>query len=141
MTIPVWPDDLPAQSIVPAFQGSARGNRLLTSTDTGPGKQRKRGPALRPVSCAMQVTRDQRARFDRFYEEELNFGVTPFLIPDQQLDGVEADDPDANELLDPDGNPVLIGSWWLVQFGQKQPTPNAISDWLFTISFDLVVLP
>lgn len=141
MTIPVWPADLPQRSLVQGFQSAARGNRLTTAPDTGPSKQRRRGPAVRPVTCSIMVGMDGRAQFDQFYEEELNFGVTPFLIPDQQIDGTLLSNEMWNGLEDENGNSLIIESWWLVQFGQNQPAVSAASAQLFTIQFDLVVLP
>ncbi|WP_299808744.1 hypothetical protein [Tardiphaga sp.] len=141
MTMPVWPDDLPQRSLIQPFQASVRGNRLSTATDTGPAKQRRRGPAIRPVTCGIMVGMNLRARFDRFYEEEVNFGITPFLIPDQQIDGTGLFDEYGGPLMDESGIPIVIESWWLVQFGQTQPATVAIGGATFTIQFDLVVLP
>jgi hypothetical protein len=141
MTIPIWPIDLPQRSLVQGFQSSARGNRLTTAPDVGPSKQRRRGPAIRPVTCAIMVEMDGRARFDRFFEEELNFGVTPFLLPDQQIDGNALYDESWNVLLDENDVPIVIDQWWLAQFGQSQPATSAISGMIFTIQFDLLVLP
>lgn len=141
MTIPVWPSDLPQRSLSQAFQASTRGNRLTTATDTGPAKQRRRGPSVRPVTCAIIVDMDGRALFDQFYEEGVGFGVTPFLIPDQQLDGGLLNDESWLLLEDEVGTPLIIESWWLVQFGSNQPATTAIDGIWFTIQFDLVVLP
>lgn len=141
MTIPIWPIDLPQRSLVQGFQSSVRGNRLTTAPDVGQAKQRRRGPAVRPVTCAVMVDFDGRAQFDQFYEEELNFGVTPFLIPDQQIDDTQMSDELWNWLADESGNPLIIESWWLVQFGQNQPAVTAVDGLLFTVQFDLVVLP
>jgi len=87
------------------------------------------------------VEMDGRARFDRFFEEELNFGVTPFLLPDQQIDGNALYDESWNVLLDENDVPIVIDQWWLAQFGQSQPATSAISGMIFTIQFDLLVLP
>ena len=141
MTIPIWPLDLPQRSLVQGFQSSVRGNRLTTAPDAGPAKQRRRGPAVRPITCTVMVDFDGRAQFDQFYEEELNFGVTPFLIPDQQIDDTLLSDESWSWLADESGNPLIIESWWLAQFGQNQPAVTAVDGLLFTIQFDLVVLP
>lgn len=141
MTIPVWPADLPQRVLVQGFQSGVRGNRLTTAPDAGLVKQRRRGPAVRPVTCAVTVEMDGRARFDRFYEEELNFGVAPFLIPDQQVDGNLLSDELWNALLDENGHLLIAESWWLVQFSQNQPAVSAAEGLLFNIQFSLVVLP
>ena len=141
MSIAIWPSELPQRSLLQPFQASTRGNRLITSTDTGPGKQRKRGPAIRPVSCSIIVDYDQRARFDTFYEEDVSFGVSPFLIPDQQMDGIYWNNVDGIQLLDDFDVSIIIESWWLVQFGKTQPSTGALGGLLFSINFELVVLP
>jgi hypothetical protein len=142
MTIPVWPDDLPQQVLVNGFNASARGNRLVTAMDSGPPKQRRRGPLLRPVQASIFVDQDGRSRFDRFFDEEVINGTQPFLIPDQNHDGLDLfSDTLGEQLQDENGNPLLIESWWLVQFGQNQPALSASSAFLYTIQFDLIVLP
>ncbi|MGX9443856.1 hypothetical protein ACWX0K_14940 [Nitrobacteraceae bacterium UC4446_H13] len=142
MTVPIWPSDLPQQVLVSGFTASARGNRLVTAPDSGPPKQRRRGPLLRPVQASIFVNQDERSRFDRFFDEEVIGGTQPFLIPDQNTDGLDLfSDTFGQQLQDENGVPLLIESWWLVQFGQSQPSVVAASGFLYTIQFDLIVLP
>lgn len=141
MTIPVWPDDLPCSVIMGSLQTGIRGSRLSTAPDAGQAKLRRRGPLVRPVSCAMKVGANQRARFDLFWEEEVDCGVLPFLFRDQQLDGYRLGDGVGLTLLDDVGNSVIIESWWLVQFGKTEPSFTRISGSTFQITFDLIVLP
>lgn len=136
MTIPIWPSDLPQQTLAQGFQAAVRGKRLTTAMDTGPGKQRRRGALVRPVTCAIMVDADQRALFDVFYEEECLGGTLPFLMPDQQLDGLLFD-----AVEDQDGAPLVIESWWLCQFGGTEPAISAVDGKWFSVQFDLLVLP
>ena len=142
MTIAIWPDDLPQQVLVNGFNESARGNRLVTAPEVGPAKQRRRGPLVRPVQASIFVNQDERSRFDRFFDEEVIGGTQPFLIPDQNTDGLDLfSDTFGQQLQDENGVPLLIESWWLVQFGQNQPAISASSAFLYTIQFDLIILP
>jgi hypothetical protein len=141
MTIPVWPSDLPQRVLANGFQSTVRGNRLTTAMDTGPGKQRKRGALVRPVSCSIIVTADQRAQFDVFYEEDCAGGTIPFLIPDQQTDGLQANSDSGAIWETESGAPVILESWWFCQFGATQPATTLMDGITYTIQFDLVVLP
>lgn len=141
MTVPVWPSQLPQQTLVQGFQASVRGKRLTTAMDTGPGKQRRRGAPVRPVTCAIMVDADNRALFDVFFDEDCVGGTLPFLIPDQQLDGLLLDDQDSLLLETEDGSPLILESWWLCCFGTSEPATSAVAGNWFSIQFDLLVLP
>ena len=143
MTIPVWPDDLPSYVLVSGFQTGIRGTRLSTAMDAGPPKQRARGPKTRSIACGIYADRNQIARFDRFWEEEVNWGTLPFLAPDRVLDGLAVLDDLGVCLLDESGVPIFSEEWQLVQFGQTEPASTPVPDnpLLFVIQFDLVVLP
>lgn len=141
MTIPVWPSELPQRSLVQPFQSSARGNRLRTAPDSGPAKQRRRGPLVRPATIAILVDQDGRARFDRFFDEDTDSGTAPFLFPDQQFDNYLAQNDAGLVLEDETGAPIIIESWWLVQFGQNQPAFTAVSGHFYNVQFDLTILP
>lgn len=141
MTIPVWPSELPQRVLAQSFQTSVRGKRLTTAMDTGPGKQRRRGAAVRPVTCSIMVDADQRALFDVFYEETCASGTLPFSIPDQQLDGLVTESESGDTVQDESGQTWVIESWWLCQFGATEPATSAVDGIWFTVQFDLLVLP
>jgi hypothetical protein len=141
VSIPVWPDDLPCSVIMGSLQTAPRGVRLATAPDAGPPKQRRRGPKTMPVSCVIKVSANQRARFDRFWEDDTGGGVAPFLFRDQLIDGYKLGNELGQVLLTEAGAPITIGSWWLVQFGQQQPAYSRVTGRVFQISFDLIVLP
>lgn len=94
-----------------------------------------------PVSCVMKVSADQRARFDRFWDEETGGGTAPFLFRDQQLDSYRLGTDLGAGLQTESGVPLKIESWWLVQFGQQQPAYSRVTGRVFQISFELIVLP
>lgn len=141
MSIPVWPEDLPCSVIMGSLQTSARGGRIATATESGIAKQRPRGPKTRPVSCVVKASADQRARFDRFWDEETLSGTSPFLFRDQQFNAYHLGTDIGAQLQTDEGVPLKIESWWLVQFGQQQPAFSRVTGRVFQIQFDLVVLP
>lgn len=141
MSTPIWPEDLPCSVIMGSLQTAPRGSRLSTAAEVGPAKQRRRGPKIMPVSCVIKVSADQRARFDRFWDEETEGGTAPFLYRDQQLDGYRLGNEDSALLLTDSDAPLVIESWWLVQFGQQQPAYSRVTGRVFQISFALIVLP
>ena len=124
-----------------SLQTAPRGSRLITAPESGVPKQRSRGPKLSSVSCVVKASADQRARFDRFWEEEVGGGTAPFLFRDQQIDGYRLGTETGAQLLTEDDVPLQIESWWLVQFGQQQPAYSRVTGRVFQISFDLIVLP
>ncbi|MCK1536889.1 MULTISPECIES: hypothetical protein [unclassified Bradyrhizobium] len=141
MTIPVWPDELPQVVLVDSFRAGPRGQRLSTAMDSGPAKQRRRGPKTRPLTVAIDLDEDQRARFDRFYEDDTDCGVLPFLIRDMLTDGRGLDGDLGQQVQDENGNDLLIESWLLVQFGQTDPAMAANTFDFYRIQFDLIALP
>lgn len=141
MTVPVWPDDLPCSVIMGSLQTAPRGSRLSTAPDYGPSKLRRRGPKIMAASGTVSVDANQRARFDRFWDEDTEGGTLPFLFRDHQLDGYQMTDEAGAWLETEDGTPIRIESWWLVQFGQQEPAYSRQSGNRFQIQFSLVVLP
>ncbi|MDB5620507.1 hypothetical protein [Tardiphaga sp.] len=141
MTLAVWPADLPQYVLVDGFQSGPRGARLKTATDTGPGKQRRRGALMKPVTCSFFASTDELARFYRFWESDTAGGVLPFVMPDRQFDGLALMDENGLVLADENGVPLIAESWWLVQFGQNEPADTPISGVYWRVQFDLVVLP
>lgn len=139
--IPVWPDDLPRFVLVDGFQSSPRGTRLKTAMDIGPGKQRRRGPKIASQSSIIDVDSDQRARFERFWDEDVAGGSLPFLIRDHLSDGRDLSNDSGAPLLSSDGLLLIIESWNLVQFGQNDPVYTAIGPLEFRVQFEVVLLP
>lgn len=144
MSVPYWPSDLPQRVLREGYGEAAPDGRLFKKMDKGPSKVRRRfSSAITPVSATIVVTHDGLALFGRFWDEDLDGGALPFLIPAQRTDGRTITTSDGSALLDADGLPMLIEAWWLVRFGEAPPAKQAISDdpSNFRVSFDLEVLP
>jgi hypothetical protein len=141
MTVPFWPSELLQTVYVDGYQSSPAGGRLGTSMEAGPDKQRRRGPKLRPLSGTIRLDPDERARFERFWDEEIDGGTLPFWFPDIHLGGFALATESGLVLTTETDRPVEIDSWWLVQMAKEDPAYSAVSGLLFNVSFKLVVLP
>ena len=142
MTVPVWPTDLPQRFLQDGYSEEVADGRLRQTMDKGPTKVRRRtSAAVRKVSCSMMVDYNGRARFTRFWDEEVAFGALPFWVPDQFLDGAELATADGDLLLTEADAPILISSWWLVMFGDGAAAFAPIEGGRWRISFDLEILP
>lgn len=139
--IPCWPSELRQRTLVAGFKSGTRGARLVTAMEEGPPKQRPRGNKVRPISFTDEFSANQRARFDRFWEEELNMGTLPFFYPDPHTNGFPLCDDLGSPLLDQDGTPVIIGAWILCTFSTAEPAWSALGGGWFVPQFDIIELP
>lgn len=141
MVVPSWPAELPQRVLTDGYSEKQRDGRLFSRTSSGPGKVRRRySSAVLQVTAAMIVTYAQKARFERFWDDETAGGSLPFIMPDQTHDGLALLDGGGLPILDGGGLPILITANWLVRFGQEAPqvTPWGLQ---FQTSFQLDVLP
>lgn len=140
MTLPSYPPELPR----PNRDGYkvARGDgRIAGRNDAGPPPRRRRFSAVpKTVSFSTDLTLSQKARFDRFYEEDTAEGALPFLMPDPATHGTPLLTAGGAPLLTAGGTPLLISRIWLCQFADQLPveTPRGV-EW--RITFSLLVLP
>ena len=138
--IPVWPTGLPKPQRT-SYQSQYQDPRLRRRAETGPsGMSLRYSSAARIVSLSMGVSRDQKAIFDRFFENDVSMGSLPFLMPDPLTDGWPLLAPDGEPMLSPDGERLLIAAYWLCQFGETMPV-ETIRGIRFQISFPVVVMP
>lgn len=138
MTIPSWPSKLPQFVLAEGYSETFAETRFKVQTEIGPGRMRYRALTAKPVACLCDLDWRQKSRFERFWDEELNHGVLPFIIPDQ----THHRQPlltDEGEALLADGELLLITAYWLVTF----QSPPRLTPWdiYWTASFDLNVLP
>lgn len=141
--IPSWPLDLPQRVLANGYSEGLPDGRLRTAMETGISKSRRRfSSAPKPVAASFRVTLDQKARIERFWDEEIAGGALPFLLPDQTKDGQPLLVEPGVPLLDDQGRPLLISAWWLVMAGETAPTFTARSrEVTFTAAFPLMVMP
>lgn len=141
MTIAIWPPEFRQRVLVEGYQSGARGSRLSTAPEVGQAKLRVRGPKIRYLNCTEFLSFNQRARFDRFWEEDIRGGVDPFLFPDPHANGALLQSDSGGSLQDESGVNLLIESWLLCQFGKDEPTWTGLGGGRFSIQLAFVVLP
>ncbi len=118
MTTIFWPSDLPQAVDVGGFGVSPGEGRLRTPVEAGLARLRRRWSAVADTfNCGVSVlTFDQTLRLERFWREDLSFGVNPFLLPSPLSDGNVLTDESADPLTDENDSLILIDDWWRVRF-------------------------
>jgi hypothetical protein len=138
--IPEWPPELP-RPMRDSYQQTAGEARLMKKNDSGPpGTRRRFSSVADTVSMTVDLSRNQLARFDRFYNEEVAQGSKPFRIMDASLSGQRLLTDEEVPILTDDGHPILIEETWLVLFGQQLPSRSVIGV-RWRVSFQLSVMP
>lgn len=142
MALPHWPAELPQRVMHPGFSERMPDGRLFSRMDSGPGKSRRRySSAAQGVAARILVDIDQKARFERFWNEETKGGVLPFIMPDQTHDNIDLA-ISSGEIADTQGDvDLVIASNWLVLFGEDAPTVSIVSGTVYAIDFSLKVMP
>ena len=124
MTIPTWPQTLPAMRSTANTAGfdSLHPEGDETEMDDGPARQRRRNLFVTtPLNMNLLLTREQFVAFKRFHLQDLNGGVRRFSAP----------------VLLPDMRTVKGRVCWIKR-GKVSGKPNGPHLW--SISFVLVVV-
>ena len=138
--MPRWPDDLPCQPIS-GWPESLGENRSLNQGEQGPPRvRRKMSKRTDTVSLTYRFTRNDRARFERFYTEEVEDGSMPFLLPDPGSNNFPLLTAGGLQLMTHDDAPLVIASTWVCLFGTSLPS-WVRSGQIWRCSFDWVILP
>ncbi|MBT9370270.1 hypothetical protein [Rhizobium sp. CSW-27] len=140
MTVAVWPSELPPPE-QQGYKKTAQDPRQKRAGDIGPAGYRRRFSGVaRPVSLSFLLDRGQKARFDRFYEEETGFGTISFDMPDPTTDGWPALDSNGEQMLDSEGRPMLLTRIWRCKFADGAPEETVV-DTQFRVTFSILVMP
>ena len=140
MTLPSWPIEL-LEPISDGWRQQRGESRRRGGGDQGPPRMRRGvSKAADAVQMTFVCTHDERARFDRFYDEDTDEGALPFLIPDFATDGDALMTGEGSLLTDENDNPLLIASTWVAMFGDQLPSYAPIG-LRWQITFILTVLP
>lgn len=141
MTLHIWPDGELPRPLRPEFELAFGEGRLLTQPSAGPVRSRRRFSAVsHSQALAFLMTRNERARFERFYFDETRAGALPFLMPDFGTDGLPIGDEAGAQLTDEAGAPLLITAMRLCLFGAQLPVISAQGvEW--RVSFAVEILP
>ena len=92
------------------------------------------------VSLTLDLSRAERARFDRFYELDTNKGKNPWLMPDPETDGWPELDSQGRPILLANGKPSLLTKTWLIMFG-RAPVSRGIVGVRSRVAVELMVMP
>jgi len=138
---------LPAELRYPLEQGYqfARGEgRRMPTPDAGPPIAGPRRTLVADrVQLTLQLSRAERAIFDRFYLDDLKRGIWPFAMPDPETDGWPMLDENFGLMLDDEGEPILLDEIWVAMIGTP-PVSSAVPNSSGTysrVSFDLWIMP
>lgn len=123
------------------FQMETGDGRLHTRNDAGPMRiRRKYSQVANTVAITIDVDRNQLARFDRFYNEEIGSGTLPFLMTDPMTAALPLLDADTIQLTTHDGKPLVCAATWVCLMGEQPPvrTPIGVR---WRVSFQVMVMP
>ncbi|MFE3838891.1 hypothetical protein [Pseudogemmobacter sonorensis] len=141
MSHPVWPEAL-TRFERDAWQVQRQESRQRRQTDAGPpGWRRRFSNPAKFVSLSIVLSRNEKAVFDRFYDEACKQGSLLFWMPDPTTDGWPLLASDGRPLLTSEGVPILLAARWLCGFGEQVPVDTIIEQVKFRITFDVVVMP
>jgi hypothetical protein len=139
MTIPVWPTSLPKPSRA-GYTAQNDDGRVRRQAGGPPGYRRRFSSTARLVSLSINVTRAEKAVFDRFFEVDTKSGSIPFYMPDPVTDGWGFLTSDGAPVLSAEGEPILLAAQWLCLFGDETPS-ETIRGITFDIAFSVAVMP
>ncbi|MGO1161741.1 hypothetical protein ACTOV4_07255 [Brucella sp. C7-11G] len=140
MAVASWPTELPRPNRE-GYQGSPGEGRLKKRNEAGPPGYRRRTSSIpKYVSMTLDVSRDELARFERFYEDEVADGSLPFFMPDPTTTGWPMLTTDGRILTDHLDRPLLLVKTWLCLFGDTLPSHTPSGN-RFRLSFQIVVMP
>lgn len=140
MSFAIWPATLPRPDR-DGWQSQLADPRLKRSVDAGPPGYRRRWSSV-PRRVALKVTlkRDQKAVFEKFIEDDLQFGSKPFEMPDPTTEGWPMLTDTGEPVLDGDGRPILLAAKWICLLGDDMPQ-ETVSGIEFVMSFSVWVMP
>ncbi len=144
MSVPTWPSDLPRPERN-SWGAQLQDPRKQRRSEAGPTTwQRRFSSAAKLVSLSVLLTRDEKALFERFHEDDTKFGSIPFWMPDPTTDGwgllIHTGAPALISGGPHDGEPLLLAGRWLCSFGSQIPRETIVGV-EFRKTFDLVVYP
>jgi hypothetical protein len=139
--IAAFPPELEDHAFVDGYEEAEADGRIRTRPQRGRAFQRGgSAAAVLPVSLRLPATTAERARFRRFWEDELGHGALPFTIRDQAFDGVALADETGNRLADESGAPLLGTAVWVLIAGETAPRWTARPGGNWELSLELEVI-
>lgn len=141
MSIPVWPAALDRFER-PGWQVQPQDGRQRRGNEAGPpGYRRRFSSVAKGVSLSIVLTRDEKAIFDNFYEDDCAQGSREFWMPDPTTHGWPLLTEDGTPILVEEGVPLHLSERWLCSWGDPPPTEVIVGQVQFRKSFSVWVLP
>lgn len=140
MTILTWPSQLPRPER-DTWNLTRQDARRKLRSDAGPPRYRRRMSAVaKLVSLSILVSRDGKAVFDRFYDDETEHGSLLFWMPDPTTAGWALLGDNGVPILANKDQFLLLSGRWLCAWGDQPPSETVVGV-EFRISFSVVVMP
>ena len=140
MSILIWPTELPRPERN-TWRAQFQDPRQRRPSDSGPpGYRRKFSSVAREIALSVQLTRNQKAVFDNFFEDDTGYGSELFTMPDPTTDGWFLNASDGSALVNENGTPLQMCGSWICKFGEQMPS-ETIEGVDFRISFSVMVMP
>lgn len=143
MTVAVWDRSFGVPN-TGDFSMQLPNNARVTSPDEGPPRVRmRRTLSSADVRWTLWMDADIKARFERWWRDDVRFGAMPFLAPDWTRDGWPLLDPSSVPLLDPSGTPILVACWrYYMASPTSRPEFRLVGDSVvFALTFPVMVMP
>jgi hypothetical protein len=137
-----WPAELPQSPLKDGWTLGMPDGRLFNDMDAGPPLVRRRySSAVTPMALSIEIDSNLMARFDRFWKEDTQGGVLPFLMRDPVYDGDALTTETGDILTDELGNILTVAAYWVVRFGKQSPQKINIGGRYYKISFNVDIMP
>ena len=135
-----WPSELDPP-MRQGFEQAFGEGRLITRSEGGPPSLRGRFSSTPDiVALTLDLSRNELARFDRFWAEEIGRGALPFLMENPTTFGIHLADETGAWICDEAGNPILVYDVWICQIGTQLPARTVIGV-RWRLSLRLAVMP
>lgn len=141
MAVAIWPSDLPQKPQSKSYSQAAMNGRLVSDTEVGPGKRRRRWKGAAAVQISLYIRGDQIQSFWSFWDDDTAGGVLPFFFPDPVGDGAALTDDGDDLLTTNNGTGLEASAHWLCLFDTAEPSLTNVGGPLFQIAFAVQVLP
>lgn len=141
MSYPVWPASL-IRFERPGWSVQSQDARRRRGSDAGPPEFRRRfSSTAKQVRLTVVLSRDEKAVFERFYDDDCARGSGLFWMPDPSTDGWRLLGHTGTRLTTPAGAPLLLAARWLCAWGDEPPVESIAGQIEFRLAFSVWVMP
>ncbi|MCP1200049.1 hypothetical protein [Notoacmeibacter sp. MSK16QG-6] len=132
MALAIWPEEeLPRPARNGFREENGEGRRLFMPDDGPPLSRKRRSRVVDTIALILDVTNNQRARIERFVNDELDEGNDFFIMPDWSRHEIPMLTNNGQVITDGDGNTILLSAYMIAMFdegGLPSYAPRGV-DW------------